>query len=142
MYLFFHCFYHFCLPNGHFLGTFSGGFSALFDWISCIFGGGFQHFLAAFLTLFFSISDTFLVIFPNFWRISGTVAEDAKHNSWTRWAGLRLLGNDRVAPLPSPILSPIFLKIIFCFFLANKFLVFAKRFRLSSVCMTISIPRR
>ena len=126
MYLFFHCFRNFWLSDGHFLGTFSGGFPALFLgflalflWFLALFGRIFNTISAAFLRFFCRISGTFWRVFRTFWRISGTVSEDSKHNSC--WAEMSLFGNARQGDaLTVPNFVPNFFEKIFWFFFVKR----------------------
>ena len=95
------------------MGTFFCNFSCIFGEVSCIFWGKISIFLAVFLSFFAGFPTFFGEVFRTFWRISGTVSEGSKHSLPLTDGNAFVCScccHGRVAPLPSPKISPIFLK--------------------------------
>ena len=125
---------------------FSAIFPVFFAIFLAFFWKKFSIFLAIFLSFFAGFPAFFGEVFRTFWRISGTVSEGSKQSlpltDGNAFVCSCCCHPSRVAPLPSPKISPIFLKINLRLFFANGFLFLAKRFLLPSVRMNINIFRR
>ena len=77
------------------------------------FGEKISIFLAVFLSFFAGFPTFFGEVFRTFWRISGTVSEGSKPSLPLKDGNAFVCScycHGRGAPLPSPKISPIFLK--------------------------------